>query len=312
MSIKEAAAPFLERYWHSLPGNFRGAIWALVAAFTFIVVQSMTKHLGGKFDSVQIAFFRAAFGGLAVAPFLMSRGLGGLRTENMGYHVGRGVFGAMALFLMVVSILHMPLAEVTVIGFTRAFFLIVLAVLFLKEKVRWRRWSATVVGFGGVTLMLRPGDEAFQLAALAALAASFCFAAAHVCIKKCTTKNDHPLTVQSWYWLIATSLTLFPALWYWVTPTWEELLFLVLLGVLSGIAQAFWAYALSAGEATFISPFDFSRLIWAGLAGVIIFGEEILLVTILGAAVIIGSNLYIARRQALENRRAKAATKPDA
>lgn len=309
MSIKEAAGPFLERYWHSLPGNLRGAFWMLMSAATFIAVQSVTKELGGKFDAVQIAFFRAFVGGLAVMPFLLTRGLSGLKTENLPYHFGRGLFGAMAIFLMVFAIVHMPLADATVIGFTRALFLIVLAVIFLGEKVRWRRWLATAVGFGGVVLMLRPGDDAFQLAALAALAASLCFASAHVCIKKCTSMKDHPLTVQSWYWLIATSLTLFPALWFWTTPSWPELMLLLLMGLLSGIGQSFTAYAFSAGEATFISPFDFSRLVWAALVGVIVFGEELLLPTVLGAVVIIGSNVYIARRQARADR-AEATTKP--
>lgn len=301
MSIKEAATPLLDRYWRTLPGNFRGAFWMLLSAVTFIAVQAVTKELGDKFDTIQIAFFRAFVGGLAVMPFLLTRGLNGLRTENFPYHFGRGFFGAMAIFLMVFAVVHMPIADATVIGFTRSLFLIVLAVIFLGEKVRWRRWSATVVGFGGVVLMLRPGDETFQLAALSALAASLCFASAHVCIKKCTTKKDHPLTVQSWYWLIATGLTFFPALWFWTTPSWGELGLLVLMGLLSGIAQSFTAYALNAGEATFVTPFDFSRLIWAALVGVIIFAEPLALMTVVGAVVIIGSNVYIARRQAKEH-----------
>lgn len=298
MSIKEAATPLLDRYWRALPGNFRGAFWMLLSAITFIAVQSVTKELGDKFDSIQVAFFRALFGGLAVMPFLMRRGLSAFKTENFPYHMGRGLFGAMAIFLMVFAVIHMPIADVTVIGFTRTLFLIVLAVIFLGEPVRWRRWSATLVGFGGVALMLRPGDETFQLAALAALGASLCFASAHVCIKKCTSRMDHPMTVQSYYWVIASLVTFLPALIFWVTPSWDELALLILMGVLSGIAQTLTAYAYNAGEATFVSPFDFSRLVWAALVGIIIFSEPLALTTVLGAAVIIGANLYIARRQA--------------
>lgn len=306
MSIKEAAQSLLDRYWHSLPGNFRGAIWVLLSAFTFILLQALTKQLGGRFDSIQLAFFRASIGGLAVLPFIFSRGSSAFRTENLPYHVGRGLFGAMAIFLMVFAIIHMPLADATVIGFTRTLFLIVLAVIFLGERVRWRRWTATAVGFGGVVIMLRPGDETFQLAALAAVGASVCFASAHVCIKKCTTRKDHPLTVQSYYWLIATAVTLPPALWFWTTPSWDELALLILIGIISGLAQIFTAYSLSAGEATFVAPFDFTRLLWAALFGVALFGEALAPATIGGALIIIGSNLYIARRQAKESK-AKAA-----
>lgn len=279
----------------------------LLSALAFIILQVITKMLGGKFDSIQIAFFRAVFGGIAVLPFIFRRRLTAFKTDNLPYHVGRGLFGALAIFLMVFAVIHMPLADVTVIGFTRALFLIVLAVAFLDEKVRWRRWTATVIGFGGVIVMLRPGNETFQLAALSALGASICFASAHTCIKKCTTRKDHPMTVQSYYWLSASSLTLLPALWFWITPNWDELLLLVLMGVLSGFAQIFTVYALNSGEATFVSPFDFTRLVWAALLGAVIFGEGLAPGTVLGATVIIGSNVYIAHRQARETRAVAAA-----
>jgi drug/metabolite transporter (DMT)-like permease len=84
---------------------------------------------------------------------------------------------------------------------------------------------------------------------------------------------------------------------------------LVFMGVLSGIAQTLFVYSLNAGEATFVYPFDFTRLIWAALVGLIIFAEPLALTTIFGAAVIVASNLYIAHRQGLEN---KAAEKPSA
>ncbi|MEE9194682.1 MAG: DMT family transporter [Alphaproteobacteria bacterium] len=306
MSIKEAVQPLLDRYWRSLPRNFRGAFWMLLSGLTFIILQALTKQLGGKFDAIQIAFFRALFGGLVVLPFIFKRGYAAFNTENLPYHIGRGLFGAMAIFLMVFAVIHMPLADATVIGFTRTLCLIVLAVIFLGERVRWRRWTATLLGFGGVVLMLRPGDETFQLAALAAAGASLCFASAHVCIKKCTSQNDHPMTVQSYYWLIATAVTLLPALWFWVTPGWADFTLLALLGVLSGIAQIFTVYALNAGEATFVAPFDFTRLVWAALIGIIVFGEALAPATMVGAMVIIGSNVYIAHRAAMESK-AKAA-----
>ena len=154
--------------------------------------------------------------------------------------------------------------------------------------------------------MLRPGDETFQMAALSAVGASVCFASAHVCIKKCTTRKDHPLTVQSYYWLIGTAVTLLPALWFWVTPSWNEFALIVLMGLVSGTAQIFTAYSLSAGEATFVAPFDFTRLIWAAFFGIVFFGESLGLYTVLGASVIVGSNIYIAHRQTMENK-AKAA-----
>ena len=307
MTLKATLDSFLERNWRRLPGNFRGCFWMLLAALSFIIVQSFTKALAGKIPSAEIAFFRCAIGSTAIIPFLISRRLDAFRTANLPFHLLRGLFGAAAVFLMVYAIVNMPIADATVIGFTRMLFLILLAVLFLGEKVQWRRWSATAVGFGGVVLMLRPGDGAFQLAALSALGAALCFASAHTCIKMCTTRKDHPMTVQAYYAVISTILTFVPALLVWVTPNLEQILILLGMGVMSGVAQTVTAYAYSAGEATFVSPFDYTRLLWAALAGWFLFSEPLNITTIMGAAVIIGSNAYIARRQSLENRAAKAA-----
>lgn len=286
---------FVDRYWRSLSGNIRGCIWMLLAALSFIIVQSLTKALGGAIPSAEIAFFRCAVGSIAVLPFILSRRLDAFRTPNLTLQLLRGVFGAGAVFLMVFSVVHMPIADTTVLGFTRMLFLIILAVLFLGEKVNWRRWGATAVGFGGVVLMLRPGDSTFQLAAFSAVGAALCFASAHTCIKLCTTRSDHPMTVQTYYSITSTLLTLVPAILVWVTPDFEQALILLAMGVMSGVAQSCTAYAYGAGEATFVSPFDYTRLLWAAMAGWFLFSEPLGFTTLLGAAVIIGANIYIAR-----------------
>jgi drug/metabolite transporter (DMT)-like permease len=102
-----------------------------------------------------------------------------------------------------------------------------------------------------------------------------------------------------------------PALLVWVTPTLEETVILLAMGVMSGVAQSCTAYAYDAGEATFVSPFDYTRLLWAALAGWFIFSEPLGTTTLMGAAVIIGANAYIVRRQMAENRAAKAAARSD-
>lgn len=307
MTLKAAHDAFKQNYWHHLPPNFRGCIWMMLSALSFIVVQSLTKALGGRFPSAEIAFFRAAVGSIAVMPFVASRGLGAFRTGNLPFHIGRGLFGATAIFLMVFAVVHMPIADATVIGFTRMLFLIVLAVVFLGETVRWRRWAATAVGFCGVVLILRPGNSSFQLAAFSALGAAFCFASAHTCIKLCTTRKDHPMTVQTYYSVIATVVMLVPALLVWTTPGWRDLVILVLMGAMSGVAQSCTAFAYANGEATLVAPFDYTRLIWAALAGWFFFAEPLGATTVAGAAIIIGSNVYIAHRQRAERRARQAA-----
>src|SRR5690606_31702598 len=112
------------------------------------------------------------------------------------------------------------------------------------------------------------------------------------------------MTVQTYYAMISTLVMVVPAALVWVTPTWNELVLLLLMGVMSGVAQSCTAFAYGNGEATFVSPFDYTRLLWAALAGWFLFSEPLGFMTLLGAAVIIGSNVYLAQQQRSESKAA--------
>jgi len=297
MILQERVQPLIDRYWSALPGNLRGIIWMMLAALTFTGVQTATKLVGSRIDSAEITFFRCLFGGLTVLPFLIKNGPSAFHTTMPLMHIGRGIAGAAAIFCMVYSVVNMPLAEATAIGFARPLFMILLAVLFLHEVVGWRRWTATAVGFVGVLIMLRPGIEVVSFAALAALLASLFFSLGHVYIKK-ITKVDHPMKVMAWYWIVSSVVTFVPMLFVWVTPTPEEFALLMVVGFLSGSAQTLVVYSLRVGDASLVEPFDYSRIVWALLAGVLIFGESADMWVLLGAAVVAASNIYIARRAA--------------
>ncbi|HEU0070405.1 MAG TPA: DMT family transporter [Alphaproteobacteria bacterium] len=297
MTLQERAQPLIDRYWTSLPGNLRGIVWMLLSALAFIAVQSATKMVGSRIDSAEITFFRCFFGGLAILPFLLKNRAEAFRTTIPLMHIGRGTAGAAAIFCMVYSVVNMPLAEATAIGFARPLFMIVLAVLFLREVVGWRRWTATAVGFGGVMIMLRPGIDVVSFAALAALLASLFFSLAHVFIKK-ITKIDHPMKVMAWYWAVSSVVTFLPMLFVWTTPNLEEFVLLMIVGFLSGTAQTLVVYSLRVGDASIVEPFDYSRIVWALLAGLLIFGESADGWVLLGAGVVAASNIYIARRAA--------------
>lgn len=297
MSVLDRAQPYVNRYWSTLPRNMRGIIWMLLSALAFIALQSLTKLVGAGLDGSVITFFRCLFGGLAVLPFILRNGADTFRTAVPLKHLGRGLAGAAAMFCMVYSVIHMPLADATAIGFSRPLFMVPLAVLFLGEIVGWRRWTATAVGFGGVLVMLRPGIEVVSFAALVALLASLFFSIAHVFIKK-LTKTDHPMKVMVWYWAVSSTATFVPALLDWTTPNLHQFALLVAIGLLSGIAQTLVVYSLRVADASLVEPFDYSRIVWALLAGVLLFGESADGWVLFGAAIVAASNIYIARRAA--------------
>jgi len=296
--MSETTAPArLRARWLQLSGNSRGALWMIASGVGFSIMAVGIKLLGHRLDSFQIGFFRVVIGFIAILPFVAGGGLARLRTRHAGVHLVRAVFGLLAMYCSYYAIARMPLADYTGLSFTKPLFATLLAIAILGESVRWRRWTATLVGFLGVLVMVRPGAATFQPAALAALVDSFSIAFLVTLVKRLPA-TETPLTMLFFFGLFATVLSLGPAIYSWQWPTALEWLLLIGVGVLGALAQMFWIRAFRAGEASAVAPFDYLRLPMAATVGFIGFSELPTIWTFVGAAVIVASTLYIAHREA--------------
>lgn len=286
-----------ETAWLGLPPNTRGALWMLASCFMFSTMGMVVKLLGEHLPSHQAAFFRAFFGMAAVMPFVLSMGRAGFATKRLPLHLSRGLTGAAAMLCGFYSMAHLPLADSVALSFTKPLWLIPLAVIFLAEKVRLRRWIATGVGFVGVVVMMRPGQGSIDPAVYVALTGAFFVALVTIQVKRLLS-TEHPATLIFYSTGIATLVTAVPAIAVWQTPEPRELLLLLIAGMLGTIGQSLGIRALQAGDSTAVAPIDYVRLIISGLYGFWIFGDVPDEWTALGAAVIVGSTLYIAHREA--------------
>ena len=149
--------------------NLQGALWLLLSCLGFSVMATFVKFAAREVSPFEITFFRCFFGLLVLAPVIAWHGIGSLRTRHLGMHAWRGILGATAMGCAYFGLSRMPLAAYNALSFSKPLFAIVLAVFILHETVRWRRWAATVVGFLGVMVMMRPGTEAFDPNGLFAL-----------------------------------------------------------------------------------------------------------------------------------------------
>lgn len=296
--------------WLALPGNLRGALWIVLASLLFSIMSAMVKSVGARLDSLEIGFFRCAFGLLAILPFMLHAGPAVFRTRRPLLHLWRGLLGTTAMFAGFYAITRLPLADATAIGFANTLFMIVLAVLFLGETVRWRRWSATTVGFLGVLVMVGPGGHGFSLPMAAALFGALCVAIVAVVIKK-LSRTESPLSIVFSFGIVSTVASAVPAALVWQTPTLHELVMLVAIGAVGTAAQSCGIRGFRAGEATAVAPFDYFRLLFAGLLGYLLFGDVPTPQTLMGAGLIVASTLYIARREASLGK-LPAATEPAA
>ncbi|HZF36404.1 MAG TPA: DMT family transporter [Candidatus Angelobacter sp.] len=296
MSAATAAAGLRAR-WLRLSGNSRGALWMIASGVGFSVMAVGIKLLGHRLENFQIGFFRVVIGFVAILPFIAGGGLTRLRTRHHGVHFVRAVFGLTAMYCSYYAIARMPLADYTGLSFTKPLFATLLAVAILGEIVRWRRWTATLVGFLGVIVMVRPGAGTFQPAALAALVDSFSVAFLVTLVKR-LPPTETPLTMLFYFGLFATVMSIGPAIYSWQWPTALEWPLLIGVGVLGALSQMFWIRAFRAGEASAVAPFDYLRLPMAATIGFVGFSELPTIWTFIGAAVIVASTLYIAHREA--------------
>ena len=245
-----------------------------------------------------MAFFRALFGLLAVLPFFLRFGLGLVRTQRLGMHLVRSLCGACAMLCGFYAITHLPLADAVSISYARALFLIPLAVLFLGEVVRLRRWTATAIGFVGVIVMMRPGGR-YRAGDMGRGNRRLPGRRGHNHDQK-IVGTERPETLLLYFGVISSlvALALGPALLVWRTSTLVELAFLMAIGTLGAAGQYCIIRGYRIGEATALLPFDYTRLIFAGVIGFLWFAETPDASTLTGAAIVVGATLFIGIREA--------------
>ena len=284
--------------WSRLSGNFRGVIWLLIGSLAFACNDAVIKHMGTKFDPYQLALARYVVGLVVLAPVFISMGVTGLKTRRIGLHLTRLVIACAAQVGVFYAVIHLYLADATAIAFSRPLFTTVVAVFLLSEIVSGRRWAATLVGFLGVLIMVRPGHAGFDPVAIVALIAALAFAVGNILIRL-MSDTEPPNRILFYYHAGGTLVFLGPAIWVWQIPTNSEWLLLCLIGILTTIGMIGFVRGFAAGEANIVGPIEYIRLIYAVLIGFIIFGELPSLWTWAGAIIIIASTLYIARDEAM-------------
>ncbi len=292
----------LTEFWYALPPNSRGAVWIIAAAACFSLMAVCVKAAGRTLPVFELIVLRTVFAVLFLTPLCYRVGRGVLVTRHWKPHIVRSVLGIGGAASFYFAVAHLELALVTTLGFTRTLFIIVLALIFLGEVIRWRRSLATAVGFVGVLICMQPGTASFDPWTLAGLSFALFAAGVTTAIKRLTV-TESPLTILIYTYLLMGVIALVPALLTWHAPDATELCLMALIAAFSIIAQGCVIQGLKIGELTALAPFEYSRLLFAALFGYLFFAEVAGLNTWMGAAVIVMSTLYIALREAQLGRR---------
>ncbi|RYG90379.1 DMT family transporter [Loktanella sp. IMCC34160] len=306
-----------------------GALCALVAVFCFSINDMAIKFLSGGYALHQVVLFRSLIGMVVLLTILLplSGGLAALRTRRLGMHLLRGacvVFANMTFFL---GLAALPLAEGVAIFFVSPLIITVFSVIFLKETVGPLRWAAIALGLVGILIVLRPGTEVFQPAALLPVAAAFGYATLHM-LTRYIGRTESALAmsfyIQLTFILISSGMgvafgkgqfagwdnaSLDFMFREWVMPHGRDWLILVTVGAASAFGGFFISQAYRVAEAAVVAPFEYVAMPLAVFWGVLVFAEWPDGVAIAGIALIIGSGLFMVWREA-KSRRAKVPDTP--
>jgi len=280
------------------PSYGRGVVLVLISLLCWVSMNAVGKALVNDYHAVQILFFRNVMTIPALIPFLIAAGgLAALHTKRPWGHAFRALVGILAMGTLIIGLGDLPLSEVIAITYAAPLFMTILSVPFLGEKVDVRRWTAVIIGFVGVLIIVRP-DGTTNPMALFVLAGVFCFAMTVIKTRQLSTTE--PSAVIVFYSVTAASILTGLALpWFWITPV--ELLdwsLFIGIGVLGTLSQSTLVMALRAAPVSVIAPLDYLSMVLGIGLDFAIWGVLPGTTTFYGAGIIVTVGLYIIYRDA--------------
>ena len=274
-----------------------GAMWMVASCIFLTGLSALGRYLSqAGVDPLQIVFCRLVFAWACMLPWMIHRGIGTVRTSQLKLYLVRAVVSMLAMTTWFYALSMIPVSEVTALSFLAPLFTTIGAALVLGEVVRLRRWTATVIGFCGALIIIRPGIVEMGIGNWFALASAV-FMGTSALIIKTLTRGDDPWTVVFFSHLLMMPMALIPALFVWTWPSLEVWLFLLATGPVAVLGHIMLTKAFSLTDASIVAAVDFSKLPVAVLIGWIAFGELTDIWTWIGASVIFASSLYIVRRE---------------
>jgi len=277
--------------------NLQAMLWMLASGVIFTGLNALLRVLAQQLDPFVAQFLRYACGALVMLPFVWRAGFAAYRPKGLAGQIWRGAVHTAGLVLWFIAVPHVPLAEMTALGFTTPLFIMVGAILFLGEKLVAARWLAALVGFAGVLIVVAPGLRGAGSAySLVMLGAAPLFAASFL-ITKALTRRDRPEVIVVWQAIGVTLFSLPLALSAWVWPTPLQWGLFLVSGVLGSAGHFCLTRAIGLAEMSVIQPIRFLELLWASLLGFAVWGDVPGEATLLGGVVIFASTTWIARRE---------------
>jgi drug/metabolite transporter (DMT)-like permease len=272
----------------------------VIASGLLTVNDAMVKWLTQTYPVGQVMSLRGVFViVIVIASAVVRRRVSELRVSNWRLQITRGALMSISTFLFVTALALMPIADAIAIAFAGPVIATALAALMLKEPVGWRRWSAIAVGFAGVVVMLRPAPDLIRLVAVVPLLAAIMGAFRDIVTRKMGTGGESTAAIM----LVSTSIVAVAGLFTipagWAPVAVADLGLYLASALLVALAQGLMIESFRLGEVGLVGPFKYTSLVWAVLLGLLVWNDLPDAWTWIGSALVVGSGLYIWRRELL-------------
>ena len=281
--------------WLNSKGYYQGIVFLMLMMLVSCMNDVITKLIGQRLHPLEMMFFRFFFNLITLLPFMVIEGRETLKTKMLGFNILRGILGFIGFSLFIYSIVELKLVEVVTIFWTIPLFVLILASIYLREKVTLNRWIATLIGFIGLSAITLIGADytlEFRPIFIVPIVAAFVFAVQDIMIKKMVS-SENRLTMLFYFAAVTTTLGIIPAILVWKTPTCFELFMLFLIGAGGNLMQYLIFKAYNATDLSALSPFRYLEFCCTAAFGFVFFGEIPGMNVIIGAAILIPTTLYL-------------------
>ena len=269
----------------------RGAIFAIASAAALAVSATCIKAAAQDVPNGVIVFFRSAIGLALLLPWLLRGGVAMIRTQKLGGHLWRALFGVGSMYCFFYAIGHLSLAEAVLLTYSMPLYVPFIAWAWLGERPPPASFPSALLGLIGIGLIVKPGVAGFaSFAALVGTFSGLAAASAMVSIRRISS-TEPPTRVVFYFMLAATLITAVPLPWLWQAPPPAAWPWLLGIGVSATLGQLLLTRAYSAAPAARVGPFTYSTVIFAGALGWLAWNETPDRWSALGIALVIGSCL---------------------
>ena len=266
----------------------------IISCFLFSILAALIKFNASFIHPTEQAFFRNLFGILFLLPFFLRQKKLINKKSNLKLLFLRGFFGGITMLLIFTAYTLIPLSQAMAISFSTPLFMYFGSIFFLKEEINKQKTFYMILGFLLTIIIIRP-DLNLQFGTILAIISSVTHAIAGIIVKKLSETESVPTLMFSLV-VMMTPVTFFPSLYVWESPSNFFIFFsLIIIAIIATLGNFFWTKAISITKLTNLMPFDFSKLIFASILGIIFFEEKIDLITIICGSGIIFCNSLIVR-----------------